>query len=48
MLGQHRFMVGGQLREFAQILFYDGRIVLQKEPMQIFRYEIVQTEECSF
>lgn len=48
MFGQHRFMIGGQLREFAEILLDDGRIVLQEEPVQIFRYEFVQTKECSF
>lgn len=38
-------MEGGELRELAQILLDDGRVVLQEEPVQILGNEFVQTEE---
>lgn len=41
MFGQCWLMEGSELREFAEILFDDGRVVFEEEPMQVFRNEFV-------
>lgn len=48
MIGQYGLMESSQLGKFAQIFLDNRRIVLQKEPLQVFWNKFVQAEEGTF